>query len=185
VENLNCPEQYIPALFNRTKKEFMEKTYGITEYTNVDDFLEKFAIKSGKLLKKAEPDISTVAKMILNDWLRGKIPYFVPPPDITNETNIKKVIAPKPELISAPEQNISSIRVREEFKDKDYIIADPEDDDEIIGWDDEEEINQNDEPEEGLLAETEEESPGETEAPETEVLPAEEKLSFEMLIGEQ
>jgi len=184
VENLSCPEQYIPALFNRTKKEFMEKTYGITDYTDVDDFLEKFAIKSGKLLKKAEPDITTVAKMILNDWLRGKIPYFVPPPDITpetNETNIKKVIAPKPELISAPEQNLYSIRVREEFQDKDNIIV-PEDDDEIIGWDDEEEINPNDEPEAGLT----EESPGETKAPEIEVLPEpeEEKLSFEMLIGE-
>ncbi len=30
--------------------------------------------------QKGEPDICTVAKMILNDWQRGKIPFFVKPP---------------------------------------------------------------------------------------------------------
>jgi len=28
-----------------------------------------------------QPDISTVARMVLNDWQRGKIPYYVRPPD--------------------------------------------------------------------------------------------------------
>ena len=28
------------------------------------------------------PDVNTVAKMVLNDWLRGKIPYFVKPPGV-------------------------------------------------------------------------------------------------------
>lgn len=27
-----------------------------------------------------EPDLMTVAKMVLHDWQRGKIPFFVPPP---------------------------------------------------------------------------------------------------------
>jgi len=136
VENLDCPEQYIPALFKRTRKEYLERTYGIFDYTDDTDFLEKFAIKSGKLLKKAEPDISTVAKMILNDWLRGKIPYFVPPPEnIVEDSTAKKLAAPKPELISAPEQKISGIRVREEFQDKDAVHTD---EDVVLGWDDEE-----------------------------------------------
>ena len=30
-----------------------------------------------------EPDLNTVAKMVLNDWLRGKIPYFVKPPTVS------------------------------------------------------------------------------------------------------
>lgn len=29
------------------------------------------------------PDVNTVAKMVLNDWLRGKIPYFVKPPGVS------------------------------------------------------------------------------------------------------
>ncbi|KAL8171896.1 hypothetical protein V2J09_023700 [Rumex salicifolius] len=27
-----------------------------------------------------EPDLTTAAKMALHDWQRGKIPFFVPPP---------------------------------------------------------------------------------------------------------
>jgi len=154
------------------KKEYIENTYGITDYIDADDFLEKFAIKSGKLLKKAEPDIPTVAKMILNDWLRGKIPYFVPPPDIPSGSNeIKKSIAPKPELISTPEQRLSSIRVREEFQEEDNFHS--EDDHEIVGWDDNEEYKNDDDDDQNHEGSTEEpgetdgtEEPGETEGTE-------------------
>ena len=37
-----------------------------------------------------EPDVSTVSKMVLNDWQRGKIPFFVKPP---NCEKVLKVIA--------------------------------------------------------------------------------------------
>jgi len=145
VENLDCPEQYIPAVFRRTKKEYLEKTYGITDYKDETDFLEKYAVKSGRLLKKAEPDVSTVSKMILNDWLRGKLPYFVPPPEAPlTEEPIKRQ---KPELIGTPEQKISSIRVREEYQDG-TKISEPEDDDIVDGWDESEEEVNNEEIEE-------------------------------------
>jgi len=52
---------------------------GIFKYENHVDFLEQLARKSGRLLKGGEPDIASVAKMVLNDWQRGKLPYFVPP----------------------------------------------------------------------------------------------------------
>ena len=45
------------------------------------DFLGQYARKTGKLNKGGEPDIHVVSKMVLNDWLRGKIPYYVAPPD--------------------------------------------------------------------------------------------------------
>lgn len=43
--------------------------------------MELLATKMGKLLKGAEPDINTAAKMVLNDWQRGKLPFYVPPED--------------------------------------------------------------------------------------------------------
>lgn len=43
-------------------------------------FLTLLAKKSGKLLKGGEPDTQTVAKMVLNDWLRGELPYYTPVP---------------------------------------------------------------------------------------------------------
>jgi nuclear GTP-binding protein len=35
---------------------------------------------SGRLLKGGDPDLETMAKMILHDWQRGKIMYFMQPP---------------------------------------------------------------------------------------------------------
>ena len=82
---INQPEDHIEALLKKAKREYIEKTYGIKGWTTYIDFLEKFALKTGRLLKKGEPDISTCAKMILNDWLHGKIPYFVPPPSLPSD----------------------------------------------------------------------------------------------------
>jgi nuclear GTP-binding protein len=38
--------------------------------------------KTGRLLKGGEPDVNSVAKVILNDFQRGKLPYFVKPPNM-------------------------------------------------------------------------------------------------------
>ncbi|KAJ3202742.1 GTPase required for pre-60S ribosomal subunit nuclear export and maturation [Clydaea vesicula] len=85
VENLQHPEDYIEEILKRVKKEYMVKTYGIAEWEDEVDFLTQLANVYGKLLKGGEPDLNTVSKMILNDWMRGKIPYFTMPPqeDVT------------------------------------------------------------------------------------------------------
>ncbi|KAG6387190.1 hypothetical protein SASPL_152376 [Salvia splendens] len=44
------------------------------------DFLAQLCKLTGKPLKGDESDYTTAAKMILHDWQRGKIPFFVPPP---------------------------------------------------------------------------------------------------------
>lgn len=72
---------YIPLLLDRVKKQHLKKIYGISDWTDANDFLEKTARKTGKLLKGGEPDLNTSAKMILYDYLRGKIPWFIVPPD--------------------------------------------------------------------------------------------------------
>ncbi|PIK37829.1 putative nucleolar GTP-binding protein 2 isoform X2 [Apostichopus japonicus] len=81
VENIKAPEDYITDVLARVKPDYMKKTYRIDEWKDTEDFLEQLAARTGKLLKKGEPDISTVAKMVLNDWQRGKIPFFVKPPN--------------------------------------------------------------------------------------------------------
>ncbi|CAF0795149.1 unnamed protein product [Adineta ricciae] len=81
VENVPHPEQYIDELLQRVKREYILKTYSIDDYSTTEDFLEKLARKTGKLLKGAEPDLQTVAKMVLNDFQRGKLPHYVSPPE--------------------------------------------------------------------------------------------------------
>ncbi|KAM9852715.1 nucleolar GTP-binding protein 2 [Aulostomus maculatus] len=80
VEKIKNPEEHIGAVLERAKPEYIQKTYRIPTWSSPEDFLEKLAFHTGKLLKGGEPDISTVSKMVLNDWQRGRIPFFVKPP---------------------------------------------------------------------------------------------------------
>lgn len=93
VELVTNPEDYVEAVLKRLRKEYVQKTYGIMQYTSHIDFLEQLAKKSGKLLKKAEPDINTVAKMVLNDWQRGKLPFYVAPEGFEVPKSLKEAKA--------------------------------------------------------------------------------------------
>ncbi|KAI4490714.1 hypothetical protein M0804_003658 [Polistes exclamans] len=97
VELVQNPEDYVSSVLERVKAEYLRKTYKIEGWTDHIDFLEKLARKSGKLLKKGEPDITITARMVLNDWQRGKLPFYVAPsgfeeplakPATTEEENI-------------------------------------------------------------------------------------------------
>ncbi|KAG6928347.1 G protein nucleolar 2, partial [Chelydra serpentina] len=81
VEKIKSPEDHISAVLERAKPEYISKTYKIDTWENAEDFLEKLAFRTGKLLKGGEPDMQTVSKMVLNDWQRGRIPFFVKPPN--------------------------------------------------------------------------------------------------------
>ncbi|NWU82089.1 NOG2 protein, partial [Onychorhynchus coronatus] len=81
VEKIKSPEDHISAVLERAKPEYIRKTYKIDSWRDTEDFLEKLAARTGKLLKGGEPDLQTVSKMVLNDWQRGRIPFFVKPPN--------------------------------------------------------------------------------------------------------
>uniref|UniRef100_A0A8C7FN48 Nucleolar GTP-binding protein 2 n=1 Tax=Oncorhynchus kisutch TaxID=8019 RepID=A0A8C7FN48_ONCKI len=82
VEKIRNPEEHIPAVLERAKPEYIQKTYRIPTWSSPEDFLEKLAMRMGKLLKGGEPDLTCVSKMVLNDWQRGRIPFFVKPPGL-------------------------------------------------------------------------------------------------------
>lgn len=93
TEYLATPTDYIAPILERVKHEYMRRTYKVEEWNTPEEFLEALARRTGKLLKGGEPDFNAVAKMVLNDWQRGKIPYFVPPPghDSQNFGRLKMV----------------------------------------------------------------------------------------------
>lgn len=108
VENVENPAQYVPAVLARCQTKHLERTYdlkwsSVSKVTSTDTagedgdivgrpgsdkertaeairFLEALARKGGRLLRGGEADLDGVAKMVLNDFLRGKIPWFVGPP---------------------------------------------------------------------------------------------------------
>ncbi|KAL4899724.1 hypothetical protein BDW74DRAFT_162893 [Aspergillus multicolor] len=85
VENVDNPEQYIPAILKKVQPKHLERTYGIKETSDAIEFLSILARKGGRLLRGGEPDLDGVAKMVINDFLRGKIPWFTPPPHTPGE----------------------------------------------------------------------------------------------------
>lgn len=109
VELVPDPDQYIPAVLEKVKKEYLQRTYNIQDWENCEDFLQKIAERTGKLLKGGEPDVITISKMILNDWQRGKIPYFTPPPGfekpLTAEDNNENQPNTEKQIVTEPEKS--------------------------------------------------------------------------------
>ena len=92
VEALPTPSEHIPTLMSRVKPIYLARTYNLQvpesgEPLDPDEVLDKLPRMKGRLLKGGEPDLDGVAKILLGDWVRGKIPYFVPPRERPEELN--------------------------------------------------------------------------------------------------
>jgi nuclear GTP-binding protein len=116
----------------RVKPLYLSRTYGVpisdpndtTQSWDPEDFLDKLARMKGRLLKGGEPDLNSVAKIMLSDWVRGRIPYFVPPPERPEELNQKeakdlkrkgKAVDKKEEQVLGVVQNLGSIMQKNSF----------------------------------------------------------------------
>ncbi|KAI8976498.1 NUC091 domain-containing protein [Pilobolus umbonatus] len=116
VERMETPEDTIPTILERVREEYLKRTYGLEGWKDSIDFLEQIAKKTGKLLKKGEPDLHNVSIMVLNDWLRGRIPYYVPPPEAA-EAPVKETKDPKKKL--GVDQLFGKIVVSADFMEDD------------------------------------------------------------------
>jgi nuclear GTP-binding protein len=117
VENVGDPENHVQAVLERVEDEHLRKHYKLyrkdpnavssssrrTElkpmvWADADDFMTKFALASGRLLKGGEPDIKTVAKMVLTDFQRGNLPYYCKPPGCEGDEAEEEMDEEKSEL---------------------------------------------------------------------------------------
>lgn len=80
AERLEDPSAYVHGIFDKARKSDLQKIYKVDDWEDSEDFLTQLAKRGGKLLKGGEPDLETVAKMLLVDWQRGEIPFFSLPP---------------------------------------------------------------------------------------------------------
>merc|ERR1719474_2164298 len=93
--------------------------YKLSEWKDHIDFLEQLAKRSGRLGKGGEPDINAASKMVLNDWTRGKLPYFTPPPGC--------MIEPRPdEEGDEADEDLDDTNVEEVEEDEDLDNSDTE-----------------------------------------------------------
>ncbi|GBE77615.1 Nucleolar GTP-binding protein [Sparassis crispa] len=156
VEALASPSEHIPELMARVKPIYLSRTYGVPLPDPSDpasgwapeQLLDTLARMKGRLLKGGEPDLEAVAKIVLSDWVRGRIPFFVPPPERSEELNqaeakkAKKVEAKgkapagaSKEAVVGVKQNLGSIMQKNTFvgddvrpleREEDGVVADEE-----------------------------------------------------------
>lgn len=122
VESLrDCAAEHVPRVLRRVKREHLERTYKVkcdlgalekddhehddggeakeaeAEEEAAAAFLERLARRTGKLLVKGEPDVNAVAKMVIADYMRGRLPWYVPPPPRVDDDDDDKAEEEKAE----------------------------------------------------------------------------------------
>jgi nuclear GTP-binding protein len=95
----------------------------------------------GRLLKGGEPDLEGVAKIVLSDWVRGRIPFFVPPPERPAELNAKeeqrrKRKGKEKEQVVGVTQKLGGIIQKNTFVGEDVKPLQEEADEEFTGFGD-------------------------------------------------
>jgi nuclear GTP-binding protein len=115
IENIKEPQDPIPEVLRRVKIGYLKRTYELNAWKDPTDFLSQIARKTGKLLKGGEPDLNTVAKRVLNDWLRGRLPYFTLPPEDGEKTGSSSILGSD----TITHQDLSEIQMSTEFANED------------------------------------------------------------------
>ncbi|OSX66837.1 hypothetical protein POSPLADRAFT_1164062 [Postia placenta MAD-698-R-SB12] len=175
VEALATPSEHIPALMARVKPVYLSRTYGVplpdeadhTTGWEPEKLLDTLARMKGRLLKGGEPDMEAVAKIMLSDWVRGRIPFFVPPPerpDALNEAEAKKAqraaiearskgkkVAAKDEEKKVPgvKQNLGSIMQKNTFVAEDIRPLEIDEEESVAEEEEEQEENDDDDASKG------------------------------------
>jgi hypothetical protein len=67
----------ISIILRQSSKQSLLSFYKIADYSSVKDLLRQIALKKQHILKGGVPDVSGGAKVLIDDWYEGKIPYSV------------------------------------------------------------------------------------------------------------
>jgi nuclear GTP-binding protein len=142
VEALPTPSDHIQELMARVKPLYLSRTYGVplpdkedpTQSWEPEVFLDKLARMKGRLQKGGEPDIEGVAKIVLSDWVRGRVPFFVTPPERPEELNKAEAkgkgraveVAQEDRVVVGVKQKLGSIMQKNTFLPEDIQRMDEE-----------------------------------------------------------
>jgi nuclear GTP-binding protein len=173
AERLEHPEDFVNAIQRKVKREHIAAQYKIPKDAwpdvELDDgnnmnnknssivLMELIARRCGRLRKGGDPCLRSAAIMLINDFQRGRLPHYVPPPELKTSDNEQQAAEQNAAKPNEPQvtQNLDKIG-REHMKqdktdDTETDDSDDNDDDESDGNDEKddgddekEEDNQND-----------------------------------------
>ncbi|KAL5965023.1 hypothetical protein TSMEX_007239 [Taenia solium] len=80
-ESVEAPEAAVSAILSWCPKRQIMVHYSIGEYDSTTDFLCKLAQRMGRLRKGGVPDVRGSARVLLSDWITGKLLHHTLPPE--------------------------------------------------------------------------------------------------------
>mmetsp|Transcript_28760 Transcript_28760/g.51169 ORF Transcript_28760/g.51169 Transcript_28760/m.51169 type:complete len:419 (-) Transcript_28760:1099-2355(-) len=81
IDNLQDPFTPVTGILEKVDPVQLMTQYAIPEFTDLQSFLANVARRRGKLRRGGTPDLESAAKIVLYDWVTGKIPYCTLPPN--------------------------------------------------------------------------------------------------------
>ncbi|KAG2489950.1 hypothetical protein HYH03_011581 [Edaphochlamys debaryana] len=81
VEKLSDPIAPVAEILKRVPPKTLMMLYKIQTFSTTEEFLHLIALARGKLRRGGTPDAPAAAKIVLQDWNDGRIPYFTSPPE--------------------------------------------------------------------------------------------------------
>lgn len=85
IEHLDDPIAPISQVLARCKPERLMERYQVPSFETVDHFLTSIAKNRGYLNKGGKPRLQHAARIVLQDWVSGKIPFFTLPPERSSD----------------------------------------------------------------------------------------------------
>ena len=70
----------VSEIFKRCPTKQLMAIYKVPAFESTDQFLQHIALARGKLKKGGTVDIQAAAKVVLQDWNDGRIPFYTMPP---------------------------------------------------------------------------------------------------------
>lgn len=80
VEKLDDAVLPVSEIVKRCPAKQLMSIYKIAGFSSTDEFLQRIAQARGKLKKGGTSDLQAAAKIVLQDWNDGRIPYYTMPP---------------------------------------------------------------------------------------------------------
>ncbi|KAJ1570120.1 Guanine nucleotide-binding protein-like 3 [Nowakowskiella sp. JEL0078] len=80
VEILEDPVVPVEYILSRCRIDQLMEIYEIPAFSDTREFLINVARQRGRLRKGGVPDIPNAARVVLQDWNAGRIPYYCMPP---------------------------------------------------------------------------------------------------------
>ncbi|KAG2453369.1 hypothetical protein HYH02_001593 [Chlamydomonas schloesseri] len=81
VERLADPISPVGEILKRVPAKQLMVLYKISTFSTPDEFLQLVSLARGKLRRGGTPDAAAAARIVLQDWNDGRIPYYTLPPE--------------------------------------------------------------------------------------------------------